>query len=38
MQQLEYWDDRPRYTGLPEEELPEIAGDEQKLIGGGAVE
>ena len=22
MQELEYWDDRPKYTGLPEEETP----------------
>jgi len=34
MQQLEYWDDRPKYTGLPEEDgTPEIEG--QKLIAGG---
>jgi NADH-quinone oxidoreductase subunit I len=27
MQELEYWDDRPKYTGLPE-------GDESKAIEG----
>lgn len=32
MQQLEYWDDRPRYTGLPEEEeKPRL--DETRLLG-----
>ena len=34
MQELEYWDDRPKYTGLPEEgDVPQIEG--QKLIAGG---
>jgi NADH-quinone oxidoreductase subunit I len=35
MQELEYWDGRPKYTGLPEEEgvQPQIEG--QKLIAGG---
>ena len=33
MQELEYWDDRPRYTGLPEEEeKPQIA-DERRMLG-----
>ena len=33
MQQLEYWDDRPRYTGLPEEEERPRITDERKLLG-----
>jgi NADH-quinone oxidoreductase subunit I len=34
MQQLEYWDDRPRYEGLPEEEeTPRIEGGQQRLEG-----
>ena len=34
MQELEYWDDRPKYTGLPEENVPpQIEG--QKQIAGG---
>jgi NADH-quinone oxidoreductase subunit I len=37
MQQLEYWDDRPQYTGLPaEEERPAL--DEGKLLPGGTTE
>ena len=33
MQELEYWDDRPRYTGLPdEEERPQIT-DERRMLG-----
>jgi formate hydrogenlyase subunit 6/NADH:ubiquinone oxidoreductase subunit I len=33
MQQLEYWDDRPQYTGLPEDgEKPQI--DETRLLKG----
>jgi NADH-quinone oxidoreductase subunit I len=36
MQQLEYWDDRPVYTGLPEEgDTPAAIESGQKLIGGG---
>jgi hypothetical protein len=37
MQQLEYWDDRPQYTGLPEEEAkPKLdeSDDAQKLLNG----
>jgi len=34
MQELEYWDDKPRYTGLPEPEgKPQI--EERKMIAGG---
>ena len=33
MQELEYWDDRPKYTGLPEDEKKGIEG--QKQITGG---
>jgi NADH-quinone oxidoreductase subunit I len=34
MQELEYWDDRPKYTGLPEDDdAKRIEG--QKQIGGG---
>ena len=33
MQELEYWDDRPTYTGLPaEEEKPQL--DETRLLKG----
>ena len=35
MQELEYWDDRPRYTGLPEEDAPPQIEEGRKLIGGG---
>lgn len=35
MQQLEYWDDRPRYTGLPDEEsTPELESGQQLIPGG----
>jgi hypothetical protein len=31
MQELEYWDDKPKYTGLPEpEEKPKV--DETRLL------
>lgn len=33
MQELEYWDDRPQYTGLPEDDTKSIEG--QKQITGG---
>jgi NADH-quinone oxidoreductase subunit I len=37
MQQLEYWDDRPRYTGLPEENAaPQVAAPGTKLLPEGA--
>ncbi len=33
MQELEYWDDRPRYTGLPEDdEKPRL--EESHLLKG----
>jgi NADH-quinone oxidoreductase subunit I len=38
MQQLEYWDDRPQYTGLPEEERPAAIEGDRKLIAGGTNE
>ena len=34
MQELEYWDDRPVYTGLPSEDEPARIEGSQKLIGG----
>jgi NADH-quinone oxidoreductase subunit I len=34
MQELEYWDDRPEYTGLPSEDSPVRIEGSQKLIGG----
>ncbi|HUP50778.1 MAG TPA: NADH-quinone oxidoreductase subunit I [Thermoanaerobaculia bacterium] len=33
MQELEFWDDRPRYTGLPEEEEQPRIADERKMLG-----
>ena len=36
MQELEYWDDRPRYTGLPEEDAGEAGGAPPKQIPGGS--
>ncbi len=36
MQQLEYWDDRPKYDGLPADESEGPRIPERKLIGGGA--
>jgi NADH-quinone oxidoreductase subunit I len=35
MHELEYWEDRPVYTGLPEEDAPVRIEGSQKLIGGG---
>jgi NADH-quinone oxidoreductase subunit I len=35
MQELEYWDDRPQYTGLPDEEAPAQIEGTTKLIAGG---
>ena len=33
MQELEYWDDRPRYTGLPEEEKPKKIEGQKQITG-----
>src|SRR5437763_14874504 len=35
MQELEYWDDRPRYAGLAEGDgAPEMAGGAKQVAGG----
>ena len=36
MQELEYWDDRPQYTGLPEEEETPKQIEARRQISGGA--
>ena len=33
MQQLEYWEDRPRYTGLPEPDAPEQLEGQKQITG-----
>jgi hypothetical protein len=35
MQELEYWDDRPQYTGLPEEEETPKQIEARRQLGGG---
>ena len=34
MQELEYWDERPLYTGLPEEEQKKVGGAPKQIAGG----
>jgi formate hydrogenlyase subunit 6/NADH:ubiquinone oxidoreductase subunit I len=33
MQQLEYWDDRPQYTGLPPAEGEQLIGETKQIPG-----
>ena len=34
MQELEYWDDRPKYTGLPEKDEPAKVEGQKQITGG----